>query len=136
MAQEETTAVADGDPSADCSHGKVVRLQPRSDALGWLFPTDDELGFPIRTAAVADDEANWGRFRDRFALDSDSGTDSNAHSIAGDIVDSEAGDTDDPAVAALRRLEKSAPKNPIQGQPQRGLSSKRNNEPEVGNFGL
>ena len=49
---------------------------------------------------------------------------------------SEAGDTDDPAVAALRRQEKSAPKNPKQGQPQRGSSAKHNKDKELGNFGL
>ena len=151
MAQEDTTALADGDSAADCCRRKVVKFQSHElmdelevgwptgkpvpttavavDGEKWEYVDEEDSGTtkniwhaqnsPLgrRSLAVADDEENWARFRDYIQkhIDSYSGTDSNAHSIAGDIVDSEAGDTDDPAVAALRRLEKSAPKNPKQG---------------------
>ena len=60
---------------------------------------------------------------------SDSGT--ACSSIPGDTVGSET-DAEDP-VLRQRRL---APKTPIEGNPQRGPSSKYNKEWEVGNFGL
>ena len=59
------------------------------------------------------------------------------HSIAGDSVCSDADSgAEEPVVAAAARNQKRAPKILAIGDPARHRHSKRNAEPEVGNFGL
>ena len=87
-------------------------------------PAVAEEGSSGRAIAVADDV--------------DGESDAGRYSTAGDTVGSEPDDSNgEPAVADNRFL---WPKTPVQGNPgastKRGPSSKYNDEPEVGNFGL
>ena len=90
------------------------------------------------STAVADDTASEPTAEQFADVHDESG--SACPSVAGDTVADSSGaeiDEDETAVAA-RRQQRVAPKTPAQGNKNtgRGESSRHNNEPEVGNFGL
>ena len=90
------------------------------------------------STAVADDTASEPTAEQVADVHDESG--SACPSVAGDTVADSSGaeiDEDETAVAA-RRQQRVAPKTPAQGNPNTGRreSSRHNNEPEVGSFGL
>ena len=81
--------------------------------------------------AVAEEESSGRPMA--VADDVDGDSDSVCHSVAGDTAGSEPDDSTGEPKADDRYC---WPKTPVQGNPERGPSSKYNNEPEVGNMGL